>query len=84
MRDPSQGRRRGREAVGGEVHQGQRVAQRDIDLASEDPARVDNFHVQMVCRAVLGGKEQGVGVFEQLILGVNPRLGLDSPGALGL
>jgi len=59
------------------------VEREDIDLASEDPARVDNFHVQMVCRAVLGGKEQGVGVFEQLILGVNPRLGLDSPGALG-
>jgi hypothetical protein len=63
-------------------HRAHQVEREDIDLDAEDPARIDNFHVQMVCRAVLGGQEQGVGVFEQLILGVNPRLGLDSAGAL--
>jgi hypothetical protein len=58
------------------------VEREDIDLAAEDPARVDNFHVQLPCRAVLGGKEQGVGVFEQLVLGTNARLGFKSPGDL--
>ena len=56
------------------------VEREDIELGAEAPARPDNFHVQMVCRAVLGGKEQGVGVFEQLILGTNARLGFTAPG----
>jgi hypothetical protein len=59
------------------------VEREDIDLEAQDPARLDNFHVQMVCRATLGGKEQGVGVFEQLILGPSPRMGLSGPGDLG-
>ena len=58
------------------------VEREDIDILAEDPARIDNFHVQIPCRAVLGGKEQGVGVFEQLILGTNTRLGFTSPGEL--
>ena len=43
---------------------------------------MDNYHVQIPCRAVLGGKEQGVGVFEQLILGTNTRLDFKTPGDL--
>ncbi|QGN53868.1 hypothetical protein [Novosphingobium sp. Gsoil 351] len=56
------------------------VEREDFAIAAQDPARVDNFHVQIPCRAVLGGKEQGVGVFEQLVLGINTRLDFKTPG----
>ena len=52
------------------------VEREDIDLASVDPARLDNFHVQQVCRVTGPGGEQGVGVFEQLALGDFAPLGL--------
>ena len=58
------------------------VEREDIDIDAEDPARMDNFHVQIPCRVTLGGKEQGVGVFEQLILGINIRLDFKTPGDL--
>lgn len=52
------------------------VEREDIDLASVDPARVDNLHVQTVCKVNGAGGEQGVGVFEQLALGPYAPLGL--------
>ncbi|MFC4295269.1 hypothetical protein ACFO0A_09390 [Novosphingobium tardum] len=49
------------------------VAREDIDLSAQDPARMDNFHVQLPCRVTVlsgeGAGEVGAGVFEQLILG---------------
>ena len=66
------------------MHHGKlKLEREDIDLDLIDPARMDNFHVQLPCRAVLGGREEGIGVFEQLVLGPSPRLGLKGPGDLG-
>ena len=66
------------------MHHGKlKLEREDIDLDLIDPARMDNFHVQLPCRAVLGGREEGIGVFEQLVLGPNPRLGLKGAGDLG-
>jgi hypothetical protein len=52
------------------------VEREDIDLASIDPARPDNLHVQMLCRVEGPGGEQGMGVFEQLAIGDYAPLGL--------
>lgn len=52
------------------------VEREDIDLAAVDPARLDNLHVQQVCRVNGPGGERGVGVFEQLVLGDYAPLGL--------
>lgn len=52
------------------------VEREDIDLASVDPARPDNLHVQMICRVTGPDGEQGVGAFEQLAIGPYDPLGL--------
>lgn len=52
------------------------VEREDIDLASIDPARPDNLHVQMLCRVTGADGEAGLGVFEQLAIGDYAPLGL--------
>jgi hypothetical protein len=52
------------------------VEREDIDLASIDPARPDNLHVQMLCRVTGPDGEAGMGVFEQLAIGDYLPLGL--------
>lgn len=50
-------------------HGALKVEREDIALASVDPARPDNLHVQMLCRVKGPDGEQGLGVFEQLAIG---------------
>ena len=58
------------------VHHGPlKVEREDYDLASLDPAQLDNRHVQMLCK--VDGDAQGMGVFEQLVLGAYRPLGLE-------
>jgi hypothetical protein len=57
-------------------HGPQEVEREDIDLASIDPARPDNLHVQMLCRVSGESGEEGLGVFEQLAIGDYAPLGL--------
>ena len=49
------------------------VAREDLDCASFDKADPGNLHIQAISRATLStpgaDDQQGVGVFEQLILG---------------
>ncbi len=45
------------------------VAREDIDLTSLDPLQPENLHVQAICQADADSGEQGIGIFEQLILG---------------
>ncbi len=52
------------------------VERETIDLATVDPARPDNLHVQMLARVEGPGGEQGLGVFEQLAIGDYAPLGL--------
>jgi hypothetical protein len=52
------------------------VEREDIDLASIDPARPDNLHVQMLSRVTGPDGEAGLGVFEQLAIGDYAPLGL--------
>lgn len=52
------------------------VEREDIDLATIDPARPDNLHVQMLCRVSASSGETGMGVFEQLAIGDYAPLGL--------
>ena len=59
------------------IHHGPlKVEREDIDLANLDPADPSNLHVQMICK--VNGKEDGLGVFEQLIIG--PYAPLDLVG----
>ena len=55
------------------------VEREDIDLAAIDPTAIENLHVQMLCRVALEqpgeATEQGVGVFEQLVLGPYAPMG---------
>lgn len=67
----------------GRYHGALVVEREDIDLELVDPSRNDNFHIQFPCRAVIDGKEEGVGVFEQLILGANTPLGFKNSTDLG-
>lgn len=53
-----------------------KVEREDIDLAGLDPLAPENQHVQIPVR--VSGDAQGVGVFEQLILGPYAPLGLSS------
>lgn len=57
-----------------------RVAREDIDVGAADMSAMENLHIQAVSKAVLrqpGEPErQGVGVFEQLILGPYKPYGL--------
>ena len=59
------------------------VAREDIDLAQCDPKSLDNFHVQIPCRAISERHGEGFGVFEQLILGPYAPLGLKEYFDLG-
>ena len=52
-----------------------RVEREDIDLAGLDPLAPENLHVQMLTRANTPD-DQGIGVFEQLIIGPFSPLGL--------
>ncbi|MCR5878589.1 hypothetical protein [Phenylobacterium sp. J367] len=56
------------------------VAREDIDLASVDMAAMENLHIQAVSKATYEAPgeaaQQGVGVFEQLILGPYRPYGL--------
>jgi len=49
------------------------VAREDIDLAGVDMGAMENFHIQAISRATFQAPgeapQEGVGVFEQLILG---------------
>lgn len=57
------------------LHHGPLAVEREhFDLASIDPAMLENRHVQVLCRA--SGDGDGLGVFEQLILGPYAPLGL--------
>lgn len=57
------------------------VEREDIDLASIDPARPDNLHVQMLCQVTAPDGETGMGVFEQLAIGDYAPLGLEGLAA---
>ena len=52
------------------------VEREDIDLATVDPARPDNLHVQIICRVTGPDGETGAGTFEQLAIGPYAPLGL--------
>ena len=52
-----------------------KVEREDIDLASLDPLAPENLHVQMIVQA-LTPDDNGIGVFEQLIIGPFSPLGL--------
>ncbi len=55
-------------------HGALRVEREEIDLASIDPLKPENLHVQIP--VWVGGDAEGVGVFEQLVLGPYSPLGL--------
>ena len=52
------------------------VAREDFGLGQCDPGAMDNYHVQLPCRAISERYGEGFGVFEQLILGPYAPLGL--------
>lgn len=56
------------------------VAREDLDCATFDPNDIANLHIQAISKATLSvpgqDDQQGVGVFEQLILGPYRPLGL--------
>ena len=52
------------------------VEREDFGLNQCDPATMDNFHVQIPCRVVSDRHGEGIGVFEQLIIGPYQPLGL--------
>ena len=55
-------------------HGALKVEREDIDLAALDPLAPENLHVQIPVR--VSGDADGIGVFEQLILGPYAPLGL--------
>lgn len=52
------------------------VEREDIELADLDPLLPENLHVQMPVRVVGSDGSEGIGVFEQLIIGPFSPLGL--------
>ncbi|MBX7457279.1 hypothetical protein K3152_03380 [Qipengyuania sp. 1NDH17] len=58
-------------------HGALRVEREDIDLATLDPLAPENLHVQTLVRANGSDGRDGIGVFEQLILGPFAPLGLE-------
>lgn len=56
-------------------HGALKIEREDIDVAAIDPLAPENLHVQIPVR--VAGDAEGVGVFEQLILGPYQPLGLD-------
>jgi hypothetical protein len=59
------------------------IEREDFTLTEVDPGRMDNYHVQLPCRAISDRHGEGFGVFEQLILGPYAPLGLKEYGDLG-
>jgi hypothetical protein len=63
------------------VHHGAlKVEREEFDLASLDPLQPDNLHVQILCKATAlsdSGPSEGMGVFEQLIIGPYAPMRLD-------
>ncbi|WIW95496.1 hypothetical protein [Altererythrobacter rubellus] len=58
------------------LHHGMlKVAREDIDLANIDPLQPENLHVQVIVQAITPEKN-GIGIFEQLIIGPFSPLGL--------
>jgi len=51
-----------------------KVEREDFDLPALDPADPSNLHVQMICK--VSGDDEGLGLFEQLIIGPYAPLGL--------
>ena len=59
------------------MHHGKlRVDREDIELAELDPLVPENLHVQIPVRVTAGDGTEGIGVFEQLIIGPFAPLGL--------
>lgn len=56
-------------------HGALKIEREDIDLAAVDPLAPENLHVQIPVR--VSGDLEGLGVFEQLILGPYTPLGLE-------
>ena len=59
------------------------VEREDFGLAQCDPGSMDNFHVQIPCRVVSDRYGEGIGVFEQLIIGPYRPMGLSEYMDLG-
>jgi len=64
----------------GGLHGELRVARENIDVGAVDMAAMENLHIQAISRAVMEApgepRREGVGVFEQLILGPYRPYGL--------
>ncbi len=56
-------------------HGGEKAEREDIDLAAVDPLAPENLHVQIPV-ALTSAEHEGIGVFEQLVMGPFSPLGL--------
>jgi hypothetical protein len=61
----------------GHYHGPLKVEREDIELADLDPLLPENLHVQMPVRVTGSDGSEGIGVFEQLIMGPFSPLGLN-------
>ena len=61
----------------GMYHGPMRVEREDISLDEVDPLSPENLHVQLPVRVTTGNGAEGIGVFEQLIIGPFAPLGLE-------
>jgi hypothetical protein len=59
------------------------VERENFELAQCDPARMDRHHVQMPCRVISDNWGEGIGAFEQLIVGPYEPFGLKDFTDLG-
>jgi hypothetical protein len=62
-------------------HGALKVEREEFDLNALDPLSPDNLHVQVLCKATAlsdKGASEGVGVFEQLIIGPYAPMGLNA------
>jgi hypothetical protein len=59
------------------------VERENFELAQCDPARMDHHHVQMPCRVMSDKWGEGIGAFEQLIVGPYEPFGLKDFTDLG-
>jgi hypothetical protein len=59
------------------------VEREDFGLTQCDPGSMENFHVQIPCRVVSDRYGEGIGVFEQLIIGGYGPMGLSGYMDLG-
>jgi hypothetical protein len=65
----------------GLLHGALKVEREEFDLNALDPLSPDNLHVQVLCKATAlsdKGASEGVGVFEQLIIGPYAPMGLNA------